>query len=373
VSIFRLRWKALATFVALVTVGASSMLVSDGTPAFAAKRVTVYAGAGQAGIAIELFLPNNVVINQGDTIDFVNPYEEPHTVTFEAGEAEIPNEQAPFNAAAAASFDGSQTIHSGFMGKDAKFSVTFAKTGAFEFLCVLHPGMTIDVAVVGAGVYTPPQGASVQGADQTIAAGIAAGEAASASALAAVNQQNAGARGSWTVKTGPSIPFEGATVDVMRFLPARLSVGVGDRVTWQNDTFLPHMVTFFAGPPPAGFDPFVTTRPSGDAFRPGTFYNIVISRNPAFGGVAETSLVFNQPGTYSYVCVIHADQGMAGVIEVGATGGGSAPGGAIRPPSTGDAGLLGQSDGAWMMYTGVAMLIASFFAAGGIAFVRRSE
>lgn len=368
---FSLRWKPLVTIAAIVTVAAAGLMIgNDASPAFAAKRVTVQAG-GAAGIAVELFRPSNVVINVGDTVDFTNPYEEPHTVTYIVGDDEIENDQAPLNSAGAASFNGTQTVNSGFLDKGDTYSVTFAAGGGFEFLCLLHPGMVVDVTVVSAGVFTPPVDEAA--AEATLRAGIAAGEAASAASLADVNQRNAGATNNWLVKTGPSIGFQGATVDVQRFLPARLSIDAGDRVTWQNDTFGPHMVTFFAGPPPAGFSPFVTTKPPGEVFQPGRFYNIVISSNPAFGGVAQTSLVFNTPGTYSYVCVIHSDQGMAGVIEVGVSSGAATGGAAIRPPSTGDAGLLGQSTAAWMMYTGVAMLIVSFLAAGGLAFVRRSE
>jgi hypothetical protein len=76
--------------------------------------------------------------------------------------------------------------------------------------------------------------------------------------------------------------------------------------------------------------------------------------------VKEFSLTFNTPGSYSYVCVIHVDQGMAGVVHVGGAG--------ITPPSTGDGGLLDRSSGSWMMAAGLALLLASF--AGTAVMVR---
>ena len=377
-SIFSLRWKKLATIAALVTVGAASLLVgNDGSPAFAAKKVTVQAGGGAAGIAVELFRPDNVVINVGDTVDFSNPYEEPHTVTFIKNEADIAPGLAGLEAVigTGAGFDGSKTISSGFMSKGDTFSVTFATGGGFEFLCLVHPGMVVDVSVVGAGVYTPPVDEAAAAA--TLRQGIAIGEAASAAVRPVAPVKNANGTSTLTVQTGPEVPFEGATVDVMRFLPARIEIGAGDTVVWKNDFGVPHTITFLAGPPPADFDPFRTVKPSQN-FDPSKLFNALISQAPPFGGVGTFSLTFPAEGTFNYICILHADQGMAGVVTVGKAGsaggtGGPAAGGAIRPPTTGDAGLMGQSTGAWMMYTGVAMLVASFIAAGGLTLFRRSE
>jgi plastocyanin len=154
----------------------------------------------------------------------------------------------------------------------------------------------------------------------------------------------------------------------MRFLPAKIEIAPGDTVVWKNDYGVPHTITFLAGPPPADFNPFVPKKPS-QTFDPTKLYNGVVSQAPMFGGVGTFSLTFPSEGTFNYVCILHADQGMAGVITVGKP----ASGGAITPPSTGDAGLLGQSKGAWMMYTGIALLVASALAAGGVSFVRRAE
>jgi len=378
VSIFSLRWKPLATIAAIVTVSAAGMLAgSDASPAFAAKKVTVHAGGGAAGIAVELFRPDNVVINVGDTVDFSNPYEEPHTVTFIKDEADIAPGLAGLEAVigTGAGFDGTKTISSGFLSKGDTYSVTFATGGGFEFLCLLHAGMVVDVSVVGAGVYTPP--VDEAGAAATLRQGIAVGEAASAAVRPVAPVKNANGTSTLTVQTGPEVPFQGATVDVMRFLPARIEIGAGDTVVWKNDFGVPHTITFLAGPPPADFDPFRTVKPSQN-FDPSKLFNALISQAPPFGGVGTFSLTFPSEGTFNFICILHADQGMAGVVTVGKPGsaggaGGSGTGGAIRPPSTGDAGLMGQSTGAWMMYTGVAMLVASFITAGGLAVFRRSE
>jgi hypothetical protein len=80
-------------------------------------------------------------------------------------------------------------------------------------------------------------------------------------------------------------------------------------------------------------------------------------------------MTFPQAGTYLYICLLHADQGMAGVIQVGPPGSGGS-GGAIRPPSTGDGGLLGARSGVWMMYVGLVMLVAGV-TAGAYVVVKR--
>ena len=141
-------------------------------------------------------------------------------------------------------------------------------------------------------------------------------------------------------------------------------------MTWTADTIVPHTVTFLPpSGPPAGVVPFVTVVPvtpfDGSQFLNGSFGGV-----PLFNATSKFSYTFTKPGTYSYVCLLHADQGMAGVIVVGAPGSGVAPStGTISPPNTGDAGLLGTNSNAWMMYTGVAMIVASM--AGAYVFVRR--
>jgi hypothetical protein len=86
--------------------------------------------------------------------------------------------------------------------------------------------------------------------------------------------------------------------------------------------------------------------------------------------------------TMEFLGIVAEARAAAAIVQSGPGGpggGGDGPapapggGGTITPPNTGDAGLLGQSTGAWMMYIGGVMLAASFVAAGGLSFVRRSE
>ena len=67
------------------------------------------------------------------------------------------------------------------------------------------------------------------------------------------------------------------------------------------------------------------------------------------------SLTFTKAGTYPFICILHVDQGMAGVVEVGAP--------SVRPPATGNAGLLDGPSAAWPLALVVALTGAAALSA----------
>jgi plastocyanin len=182
----------------------------------------------------------------------------------------------------------------------------------------------------------------------------------------------------WQVANAPSTD----AADVMRFIPQRLSIKTGDTVTWDNETPVPHTVTFTsgaaapelitpqpqnAGPPNLVLNPDVLF-PAGAAN--GTYDGTGYVNSGFFGAGPESvagtsfSLTFTKPGTYLYLCVLHADQGMSGVIEVSAGGG-------ITPPSTGDAGIAGQGHTVNLALVGVLSVLAVFVAGPLAMAIRR--
>ena len=356
---------------AVLLVGGSSLIAGEGARVSAAREVQAIAGGGEAGIAVNVFSPASIAVSVGDTVTWTNPYTEPHSVAFEAGDDVIEEELAPVNPEAAAAFDGTESFSSGLFASagmfagEGEFSVTFTDTGQYTFFCTIHPGMVVDVTVTGGG-FTPE--IDYDRVEKRIQDGIELGLAA-ADALEVPGPTTA-ADGTklWTVPTPPVVPYKENVVDVLRFKPAELNIGVGDTVEWVNDSFTPHTVTFLPGPPPEGFDPFVPANVT-DTYTPGTFLNSgLYGAVPAWTGTTF-ALTFDTPGTYQYICALHADSGMVGVINVGTGGGGG--GGPITPPSTGDGGLLQQSSGSWMMFAGLAMLLSSFVVAGALVVVRR--
>jgi plastocyanin len=83
----------------------------------------------------------------------------------------------------------------------------------------------------------------------------------------------------------------GITVQLFRFKPGRLEVGVGTRLTWTNQDDIAHTVT------------------SGTPERPDGRFDLALTGRGATGAVA-----FAQPGAYPYFCNRH--QSMRGEIQV---------------------------------------------------------
>jgi len=344
-----------------VLAAAGILLPADHTSA--ATKYNAFAGGGGRGVAVETFRPSTIFVNLGDTVSFTNPYEEFHTVSFLGGETapELilakPNPAGPptlsFNAKVAApsplppvgvSYDGTKFTNSGFLFKGQSWDVTFSKLGTYPFVCLIHPGMEGSVYVLPQGTTVPTQAQRDAEAATLLEQGIVKGEAAAAAAKP-TSTKNANGTTSYTVLNAAS-----GTSDVMQFLPARINLNVGDAVTWNNPTEVPHTVTFLSGTalpdltlPDMSTINSVAFFPNGAPSRSydGTGYQNsgVISADAQLAtGGQQFTMTFTKAGTYPYICLLHADQGMAGVIQVGnVTSTGS---GTITAPNTGDAGLL---------------------------------
>jgi len=380
------RWGATAALAgAIVAAGIVAGGVIEGTgPTRAATKYTDFVGGGASSISVETFRPSVIFVNAGDSVEFTNPYEEIHTVTFLApGQKEpdliVPKGPAtagpptlifnpqvafPTPASGAATFDGTAYVNSGILNKGQSFVVTFPKEGTYKFMCVIHPGMEGTVQVIRSGVTVPTQAARDFEAKTQLDAALAKGEQAAA-AVQTGKTTNAAGKTTWSVATGPSV----GQVDVMRFIPTRLQVNVGDTVTWNNTTPVPHTVTFTSGAaapelvlpqPSAGGPPDLVVNPqvlfpvnAGPNYDGTGYVNSgFIGAGPEATAGTSFSLTFTKPGTYTYICVLHADQGMAGTIVVG-TG--------VTPPSTGDAGIAGSPSGERMIG------LAAFGAAAALA------
>src|SRR5688572_19508406 len=58
------------------------ILSSQAATSSAATKYNAYAGGGRAGISVDMFRPTQLIIAAGDTVEWNNPFEEIHTVTF---------------------------------------------------------------------------------------------------------------------------------------------------------------------------------------------------------------------------------------------------------------------------------------------------
>lgn len=390
-------WR-LAGLGLLAAIAVAGAAVASTDTSQAATKYRVQAGGGGKGIAVELFMPRDIFIHAGDTIEWVNPYEEIHTVTF-PGASETPafiipagpppaggppkliiNPQVS-NPTTKTSYDGGYA-NSGVLGKGQTFSLSFPQKGTFNYLCVLHPNMLGTVQVLDEGTTVPSQAALDAEAKRTLDENIAAGLASIAKTKPG-STKNANGTTTWGVDVPPSV----GDADVMAFAPTTVSIAAGDTVKWSNRTFVPHTVTYTANQPApefvmpefgAGGPPTLVMNPqvlfpvnAGPNFA-GTSYV-----NSGFFGVGpestappEFSLTFSKEGSYLFICVLHADQGMTTVVQVGAGSGG---GGRVTPPSTGDAGLAAGSQPMTIYVALAAAGAVALVAAGGAAVYVRSR
>ena len=113
-----------------------------------------------------------------------------------------------------------------------------------------------------------------------------------------------------------------ATIAVLQFMPARITVEVDTPVTWEWTGTEPHSVTFAAPgeelPSPDAADAFFEPTPPTGPYDGSTLVN---SGLQPLGpdAPAPFELTFSKTGTYSYSCVIHPQ--MVGEVEVVDAGG----------------------------------------------------
>ncbi len=286
--------------------------------------ITVKAGGGEMGYAVNQFMPNTVTVAAGATIAFAFEWSEPHSVTFG-----VPGPAAT----SPATYDGSAGLNTDLIfGPAADFEVKFPKAGSYQYFCIIHPKMIGTVNVIGAGGQGEPDSklsASTRAkAQYSSAITQLKNLAAALNAVPVAITQQPGGASQYSLAVGGVIA-DGS--DVQQFFPGAAKIKVGDSIKWTNKTETPHTVTFNAPPGPPQGDPLATpiSKPApafdGTGFwNSGTIWSIP---DPAARNTFE--MTFGKAGTYTYVCILHAPQGMVGTVAVEA-----APV-APRPPSTG--------------------------------------
>ena len=275
------------------------------------------------------FLPNEIWIHAGDTVNWTVGADEIHTITFlTVGQVRLPFfVGCPGFSFGAASFDGSTCVSTPPMVSGQTFSVLFPSPGNFKLVCLVHPDMTGVVHVLGTSTPLPHAQSfyDSEAADQAH------------DLLAELNQGQAHrhtvSRNAVIVGAGKTLANGGGhnTISLMRFVQPELVIHAGATVEWTNDdTSMPHTITFGTEPgdtfPPS---PNVTT--DADGALHATVGSTADSVHSGFIGSApqdQTSLpqtplgftrfrvTFTNPGVYPYICALHDDLGMKGTIIV---------------------------------------------------------
>jgi plastocyanin len=313
---------ASALAAMLAACGGTGSVSTAPTPPSSAGQWRLNAGGSSHSEALQglQFYPSTITIDAGDTVTWTYASAEPHTVTFlGAGQATPPpvtDPSAP-KPAGGSSYDGSAYTSSGFIALGFSYSLTFTKPGTYRYYCLIHqPEMAGTVVVNPAGTAYPftedayssqavsQTNSDLQAASQAvalfpyapggthIAAGIATGLATGAPAHSTVNRF-----------------LVDANVD-----DSTVTVPVGTTVTWTNQANNSlHTVTFpIAGQPLPALpgDPF--TPPMGGS----TYDGSQVTNSGVLKAGQSYSLTFTKAGTYTYYCLFHDGEGMAGTIVV---------------------------------------------------------
>jgi plastocyanin len=345
--------------LALITGSVLPAATASGTATAQATGPTIVVGSGETGYAINLFGPDEVTVQVGTTLNFESSWPEPHTVTFPGSEElpppSDPNAAVPTHPAEVVEYEGTEYVSSGFIFPGTTFQITMAAEGSFPFACIIHPGMEGTVNVVAPGVPASDQDDLDAAAEEIFAKALVALKAEAAELAAKPVQQVRNTDGSttWRVNTvGGMVPPS----DVMQFFPASMDIKQGDTIVWESTVPTPHTVSFFGGENPDDLfgeimDPFAEPLIFSPVEPPESGYNGVGYINSGVIGVGWPSgqsftVKFTDGGSFTYVCILHAEQGMRAVVNVAermqptptATATGTP-----APPKTGNAGTASEA------------------------------
>ena len=311
--------RALLAVLVLLMPATLGAVATSAQAAAAPTTWTVLVGSQTSDMAIQgqRFLPGDITIDAGDTVTWKANAAEIHTVTFIAGgtpQATLPpfdpTDPKQVTPQGGHTMDGTSYFSSGLMTTSttagplplpvvASYSITFPSAGTFTYYCLVHGVMMRGV------VHVQPAGAPypyTQAEIDTIAkwqsnAINADGFALRAQARAASSRHR--------VFTGAD---DGVAM-VMRFVRSKVVIHRGQKVHFVNTMSMgaPHTVTF--GNEPQGL---ALLQPSGD---PTTYQGGDLNSGLLEPGATFT-VTFNKAGTFPYICGLHDDMGMKGVVVV---------------------------------------------------------
>lgn len=283
------------------------------------------------------FLPNELWVQVGDSINWTFATDEVHTVTFltpgqirpanQAGCPGVPGGMTPDSSP----FDNSGCVNSGRQ-TSGSYTVSFPTAGNFKLVCLVHANMTGTIHVLNMSDTLPHdqafynEQARNQGSDllsdgaRLLLRGIAAAEEEPGNAVSAgIGEIVASGGGSHTLS-------------VMRFLRGTTVIRVGDTVEWTNlDPVTPHTITFGTEPADNNMTVGVNPDPDPDGARHAVISSttedvnsgrIVAAPQERTGfaqaplGVTRFRVTFTRPGVFKYICALHDELGMVGKVIV---------------------------------------------------------
>lgn len=311
---------ALALLVVVLTPATIGAVTASAQAVPTPQTWTVLVGSQTPNMAVQgqRFLPGDVTIDAGDSVTWKANSQEIHTVTFIDGGAPQPT-LPPLNPTDAQqitrqgtdTMDGTSYYNSGLLttGPDAgplkpvpvfqSYTLTFPDAGTFSYYCLVHGVMMRGI------VHVQPAGTAYPVSQAQL-------DAESALTAAAINLDGRALLDKLAASSSRHRVFMGADdglAMVMRFVHRKVVIHKGDRVRFLNTMSMgaPHTVTF--GDVPQGAAIFA---PSGNPtnYRGGNLNSGVMPPG------SRVDITFNKVGRFHYVCALHMDMGMKGVVVV---------------------------------------------------------
>lgn len=356
-----------------LVIGTFAGVTAGDAAAQAGPSLRIIAGAGEAGYAVNQFLPKSARVVEGTTVDFVFPWYELHLIAFlPAGSPPPAGGMQPTPSGGSWPNATGYVFTGEIIGNPDNppvFSVKFPEAGVYQYFCPIHPLMTGTIEVVAEG--TP-------GVDPQITLDARA-RAEYNSSILTIKEIAAGLRAASTqvaVVAGKSIStvLAGADSlygdDAMQFFQPAITIREGDAIRWKANALAPHPIVINPQDLPEGYNPFGPGVGGATFDGTGAWASPVLSTMPEeFGpaAVEEVTLTFSKAGTYTYICILHADQGMVGTVTV--TPRPVAP----APPATGT-GLVTADErpgfAGWGLVPG-AVILAAAIGSATVAIARR--
>lgn len=284
-----------------------------GASTWSPRSWTVQVGSesGDQEIQGMSFLPSEIVVNEGDTINWEANSAEIHTVTFLAEGQSLESTQ-PFNpgvpdellARGGKSYDGHSYYNSGLLANVAvpglpvvkSYSLKFPREGDFTYYCLVH-GM-----VMKGTVHVREEGSKYPHTQADY-------DRSSKSHEQAILEDGYRLDDSLAEQASNHKVLEGGddgTAMIMRFVRQTVTVHRGDTVWFLNTGMgAPHTVTF-------GTEPANLFAPVGD---PAQFSGGDLSSGILPPG-SKFAVTFTATGTFRYICALHDYMGMVGTVIV---------------------------------------------------------
>lgn len=316
-------------------------------------QATVGGQSSDKGVQALAFLPNEMWINEGDSITWTFNANEQHSITFlKVGQARptfaagCPGLTPPGITPDGSSFDGTNCVNSGLISTlGTTYTVTFPNQGNFVVVCLLHANQSGTIHVLSASQPLPhdqdfyDRQARVEEKDLLYDHDGGLASKLREDAPEDSDDHNHAHHDMSIVVMGAgelaAAPGGAQSVSKMRFGRESVTVHAGQIVEWASSDVSGHSIQFGTGeftpldPATASSDVVMSKDPDG------ALHAILLSTSDNFysGKIAPASqertglgqlapgatrvrVTFTTPGTYPYVCAYHDEIGMKGEVIV---------------------------------------------------------